>query len=72
MNEPSNFWDGAADGCPNSTYEYPPYVPAVGGGKLFYKTICMTAVQYAGLHYDVHNLYGVSEAAVTNRLITRR
>lgn len=67
MNEPSNFLDGTINGCSNNSLEYPPYLPAVDGGKLFYKTICMSAKQYAGLHYNVHNLYGFSEAIVTNR-----
>ncbi|KAL1517514.1 hypothetical protein ABEB36_001270 [Hypothenemus hampei] len=66
MNEPSNFYSGAIDGCPKSDLENPPYVPNVLGGVLNQNTICMTAKQYAGLHYDVHNLYGISEGIVTS------
>ena len=41
MNEPSNFLDGQADGCPKSGKEgalnNPPYVPrSVQGGTLYY------------------------------------
>lgn len=66
MNEPSNFYSGSSNGCPQNNLEHPPYVPDVDGGFLFYKTICMSCVQYAGLHYDVHNLFGFTEAIVTN------
>lgn len=66
MNEPSNFLSGSFTGCPNSTLETPPYLPAVAGGVLNYKTMCMTAKHYAGLHYDIHNLHGFTEAIVTN------
>lgn len=66
MNEPSNFLSGSTTGCPNSLLEDPPYVPAVLGGKLNYKTMCMTAKHYAGRHYDVHNMYAMAEAVVTN------
>lgn len=67
MNEPSNFVDGFADGCPDDELENPPFVPNVNGGKLQAKTLCMTAKQYAGDHYNVHNLYGISEADVTKQ-----
>lgn len=67
MNEPSNFWDGGRDGCPKNELEDPPYLPRVDGGILRKKTICMTAKQYAGLHYDVHNIYGISEHDMTYR-----
>lgn len=65
MNEPANFLDGSFDGCPESNLEVPPFVPGVGGGTLKSKTLCMTAKQYAGDHYNVHNLYGISESEVT-------
>lgn len=67
MNEPSNFIDGSIKGCPDSSLENPPYLPGVDGNKLYYKTICMSALHYAGTHYNVHNLYGISEAIATNR-----
>ncbi|XP_066250642.1 lysosomal alpha-glucosidase-like [Euwallacea similis] len=66
MNEPSNFLSGSANGCPKSNLESPPYLPGVDGGALNYKTMCMTARQYAGLHYDVHNLFGITEAIITS------
>ncbi|CAG9860741.1 unnamed protein product [Phyllotreta striolata] len=66
MNEPSNFLSGSFDGCPDSRWERPPYDPDVDGGILNYKTLCMSARHYAGSHYDVHNLYGLSEAIVTS------
>ena len=67
MNEPSNFVYGSMNGCPKSSYNSPPYVPSVAGGNLIAQTICMTAKQYHGIHYDMHNLYGYSEGIVTNK-----
>jgi len=66
MNEPSNFFDGQKDGCPDNQWENPPYLPAVQGGKLNYKTMCMSAVQFAGLHYDTHNLFGFTHSILTS------
>lgn len=66
MNEPSNFLSGSFNGCPNNSLEHPPYVPGIDGGVLNYKTMCMSSKHFAGLHYDVHNLYGFTEAIVTN------
>ncbi|XP_045462356.1 lysosomal alpha-glucosidase-like [Harmonia axyridis] len=66
MNEPSNFYSGSSTGCPQNNLEHPPYLPSVDGGLLYYKTMCMSCKQYAGLHYDVHNLFGFTEAIVTN------
>lgn len=67
MNEPSNFVDGRlSGGCPaNNTYDNPPYVPGVGGNTLYSKTLCPSARQEAGLHYNVHSLYGLSEVNVS-------
>ncbi|XP_077980370.1 lysosomal alpha-glucosidase-like [Glandiceps talaboti] len=66
MNEPSSFLYGSVDGCPaNNTYENPPYLPAVSGGSLITKTICMTARHKWNRHYDVHNLYGLSNSIAT-------
>ncbi|GLH03610.1 uncharacterized protein GBIM_09481 [Gryllus bimaculatus] len=70
MNEPSNFYSGTSSGCPNNNLEHPPYVPAVNGGKLFYRTLCMSSIQHAGHHYNTHNLYGFSEAIVTSFALT--
>lgn len=66
MNEPSNFLSGTQHGCPNSTYENPPYTPDINGGKLNFRTVCMTAKQHASIHYNVHNLYGITETIATN------
>lgn len=70
MNEPANFLNGTFTGCPKNELETPPYVPDVDKGKLNYKTLCMSAKQYAGNHYDLHNLYGISESEVTQRYFT--
>lgn len=66
MNEPSNFLSGQFNGCPKSSLDSPPYFPAIDGGVINYKTMCMTAKHYAGLHYDVHNLFGLTEAMITS------
>lgn len=66
MNEPSNFYSGTKKGCPKNSLNYPPYVPNVLGGQLFSKTLCPSAKHFKGAHYDVHNLYGISEAVVTS------
>ncbi|CAH2008235.1 unnamed protein product [Acanthoscelides obtectus] len=62
MNEPSNFLSG----CPRSSLETPPYLPGVDGGALNYKTMCMSAQHYAGLHYNVHNLFGFTEGVISS------
>lgn len=64
MNEPSNFVNGAVDGCPDSPLENPPYVP--GGHALTTKTLCMSAKHYHSTHYNEHNLYGYRETVATN------
>ncbi|XP_077865950.1 lysosomal alpha-glucosidase-like, partial [Saccoglossus kowalevskii] len=61
MNEPSNFVDGSILGCPDNSYEHPPYTPDVLGDKLSAFTVCVSAKQYWSTHYNVHNLYGMSE-----------
>ena len=66
MNEPSNFVRGSLTGCPMSDkLETPPFVPGIIGGVLSDKTICMTAQQEKGKHYDLHSLYGHSESIAT-------
>lgn len=67
MNEPSNFLDGTAEGCPQDELENPPYTPGVLGDKLSYRTFCMNTKHAVGNHYDLHNLYGIYEAEVTNK-----
>ncbi len=81
MNEPSNFESGQLVlGCPSGEegdlgLNHPPYVPREldgGGGKpLYLRTVCPSARHHAGRHYDLHNLFGLSEAAVTNRALRR-
>ncbi|CAN8002727.1 unnamed protein product [Ixodes pacificus] len=64
MNEPTNFYDGHADGCPaNSSLDYPPYVP--GEKPLFAQTLCMSDRHHLSAHYDVHNIYAHLEAEAT-------
>lgn len=54
---------GANPGDP----KYPPYLPGrLGGATLLEtKTVSMSASQAAGMHYNVHNLYGWSEGVAT-------
>lgn len=71
MNEPANFIDGDFNGCSSTDsvhWEKPQYIPNVVGGHLNYKTICMSARHYAGVHYDLHNVYGFLETIATYRL----
>ncbi|XP_072852258.2 sucrase-isomaltase, intestinal isoform X2 [Pogona vitticeps] len=72
MNEPSNFIDGAVDGCRNRELNYPPYLPALVLRErgLSLVTMCMESEQQLPdgtpvRHYDVHNLYGWSQAEPT-------
>ncbi|XP_043570742.1 lysosomal alpha-glucosidase-like [Chiloscyllium plagiosum] len=66
MNEPSNFVTGAINGCPNNSLEYPPYVPGVTGGYLRSRTVCMSGQQHLSSHYNLHNLYGLTEAIASH------
>ncbi|KAG8228221.1 hypothetical protein J437_LFUL004346 [Ladona fulva] len=78
MNEPSNFYSGTERGCPTSgrelgpsgrresDLEHPPYLPPIEGSLLAYRTVCMSARHFAGVHYDVHNLHGFTHAIVTS------
>ncbi|XP_041073054.1 lysosomal alpha-glucosidase-like isoform X3 [Carcharodon carcharias] len=66
MNEPSNFVSGAINGCPNNNLENPPYVPGVTGGNLRSRTLCMSGKQYLSSHYNLHNLYGLTEAIASH------
>ena len=67
MNEPSNFYNGHIDGCSLNSLDNPPYLPDVVGNLLAHKTLCMNAKQYKGDHYNLHNIYGTSQAAVVNQ-----
>ncbi|XP_014903912.1 lysosomal alpha-glucosidase [Poecilia latipinna] len=66
MNEPSSFVQGSVVGCPDSELEKPPYTPRVVGGQLNSGTICMSAQQQLSSHYNLHNLYGLTEAYATH------
>jgi len=66
MNEPSNFVIGKVGGCSKNKWDYPPYKPRIFGNVMADKTVCMNAKQYGNqLHYNVHSLYGWSQALVT-------
>ncbi|XP_077527812.1 lysosomal alpha-glucosidase-like [Haemaphysalis longicornis] len=65
LNEPSSLYNGSERGCPASTLEEPPYLPGEGNEALRTKTLCMTGRQYLSRHYNLHNLYGLTEALRT-------
>ncbi|XP_048513963.1 lysosomal alpha-glucosidase-like isoform X2 [Athalia rosae] len=71
MNEPSNFYNGHSTGCLYNKLDNPQYVPNVVGGSLATKTLCMNAQHYLGPHYDLHNTYGIGQAAATNSALSR-
>uniref|UniRef100_A0A4W6DT14 Lysosomal alpha-glucosidase n=1 Tax=Lates calcarifer TaxID=8187 RepID=A0A4W6DT14_LATCA len=68
MNEPASFVQGSVEGCPDSDLENPPYTPRVVGGQLNSGTLCMSAQQKLSTHYNLHNMYGLTEAYATYRL----
>ncbi|XP_064476914.1 maltase-glucoamylase-like isoform X2 [Ornithodoros turicata] len=63
--------------CPKNRYDDPPYATAAATqygekNRLRDKTICMVGVQgdrNQYRHYDVHNLYGWSQAVATHKVI---
>ncbi|XP_031787365.1 lysosomal alpha-glucosidase [Nasonia vitripennis] len=69
MNEPSNFYNGHINGCKATSLDNPPYLPNVNGNLLARKTVCMNAKQHLGNHYDLHNVYGTSQAVVVNHAL---
>ncbi|XP_032097324.1 lysosomal alpha-glucosidase isoform X1 [Sapajus apella] len=71
MNEPSNFIRGSEDGCPSNELENPPYVPGVVGGALQAATICASSRQFLSTHYNLHNLYGLTEAIASHRALVK-
>ncbi|KAI4533822.1 hypothetical protein MG293_016841 [Ovis ammon polii] len=71
MNEPSNFVRGSVDGCPDNSLENPPYLPGVVGGTLRAATICASSHQFLSTHYDLHNLYGLTEALASHRALVK-
>ncbi|XP_029815980.1 lysosomal alpha-glucosidase, partial [Manacus vitellinus] len=71
MNEPSNFVEGSQDGCPQNNLEQPPYVPGVFGGRLRAGTICASSQQFLSSHYNLHSLYGLTEAIASHNALLR-
>nr|KAI8764946.1 lysosomal alpha-glucosidase-like isoform X1 [Biomphalaria glabrata] len=72
MNEPSSFVDGSVTGCTSSTLDNPPFVPAtIDGGSLISKTICPSAQHYISSHYNLHNMYGWSQANITRAVLSK-
>ncbi|XP_060242269.1 lysosomal alpha-glucosidase isoform X1 [Meriones unguiculatus] len=71
MNEPSNFVRGSQEGCPDNELENPPYVPGVVGGDLQAATICVSSHQFLSTHYNLHNLYGLTEAIASSRALAK-
>ncbi|XP_072549705.1 lysosomal alpha-glucosidase isoform X2 [Salminus brasiliensis] len=71
MNEPANFVQGSVLGCPDTDLEDPPYVPDVIGGQLNSGTLCMSSQQALSTHYNLHNLYGLTEAMATYRALLK-
>nr|XP_006821912.1 PREDICTED: sucrase-isomaltase, intestinal-like [Saccoglossus kowalevskii] len=61
MNEPASFVTGSLDGCDYNKWNNPPYHPNIFGNVLADKTLCPDFVHFAGKHYDIHSLYGLSE-----------
>ncbi|KTF89339.1 hypothetical protein cypCar_00017799 [Cyprinus carpio] len=71
MNEPSNFFDGSLNGCPDNELENPPYTPGILGGTLKAKTVCASARQKISTHYNIHSLYGLMEAKATESALRK-
>ncbi|GAB6018674.1 hypothetical protein CHUAL_000350 [Chamberlinius hualienensis] len=70
MNEPTTFTAGSIyNVCTSTPYDNPPYQPAVEGGFLNARTICLSSVHAAGVHYDLHNLYAYTEINQTYKAI---
>uniref|UniRef100_A0A8C4EJJ1 Lysosomal alpha-glucosidase n=1 Tax=Dicentrarchus labrax TaxID=13489 RepID=A0A8C4EJJ1_DICLA len=72
MNEPASFVQGSVEGCPDSDLENPPYTPTgVVGGQLNSGTLCMSAQQKLSTHYNLHNMYGLTEAYATHSALRK-
>lgn len=70
MNEPSNFVTGSTQGCTKGKLDNPPYAAHVGD-CLPCKTVCPSARQYISSHYNLHNLYGTTEAIASSSALKR-
>ncbi|CAB1342332.1 unnamed protein product, partial [Coregonus sp. 'balchen'] len=71
INEPDSFVQGSMEGCPDSDLESPLYVPRLVGGQLNTGTLCMSAQQNLSTHYNLHNLYGLTEASATHSALVK-
>ncbi|KAI0981747.1 hypothetical protein GJ496_005923 [Pomphorhynchus laevis] len=69
MNEPALFVNGSVNGCPDNKWENPWYVPKIAEGILRSRTICASSKHHAGLHYDMHSIYGMIESKVTMEVL---
>ena len=68
MNEPANMANGNKDkGCDEkNTLNNPPFVPGADKELTMYKkTVCPSAKQHLGNHFDLHNMYGFFESKAT-------
>ncbi|XP_046367237.2 lysosomal alpha-glucosidase-like [Haliotis rufescens] len=67
MNDISSFVDGSVTGCTesNTTYDDPPYLPAVYGDRLYTRTICTSSRHHWSRNYNIHNMYGLTETNAT-------
>ncbi|XP_053577142.1 lysosomal alpha-glucosidase-like [Bombina bombina] len=71
MNEPADFVHGSIDDCPNNELENPPYLPAVVNGALKDTTICASSRQHLSSHYNLHNLYGLTETIASHHALVK-
>ena len=70
MNEPTNF-DNSFEACDITLdFNNPPYLPPNSEQHdkwLYYRSVCGTAMQQLGPHYNHHNLYGELETIATSK-----
>uniref|UniRef100_A0A4W3K2V3 alpha-glucosidase n=1 Tax=Callorhinchus milii TaxID=7868 RepID=A0A4W3K2V3_CALMI len=71
MNEVSSFKQGSKKGCNSNQWNHPPFIPRIVDNVMYFKTVCMDAKQTAGIHYDVHSLYGHSMTLATEEVIKK-
>ncbi|KRY23902.1 Sucrase-isomaltase, intestinal, partial [Trichinella patagoniensis] len=80
MNEASNFNDADnynnsyAQHCRNDSFNWPEYIPRVKDfdvAGLYGKTMCMEAKMYAGMHYNLHSLYGHAMSIATREALQK-